>query len=82
MRPATTLSPVGLLTREDGSRLRLITGPAPAGDQPRPVTIAVVGASMNAGKTTTAAHLVRGLRQSGLRVGAAKTTGTGAGGDI
>lgn len=83
MRPATTLSPVGLLARDDRSRLRLSPGApprqAPAGE--RPLTIAVVGASMNAGKTTTAAHLVRGLRRAGLRVGAAKATGTGAGGD-
>jgi hypothetical protein len=45
------------------------------------VTIAVVGTSMNSGKTTTAAHLVRGLRAAGLVVSAAKVTGTGAGGD-
>jgi hypothetical protein len=46
------------------------------------VTIAVVGAAMNAGKTTTAAQLVRGLARAGLQVGAAKVTGTGAGGDL
>lgn len=82
MRPATTLQPVGMLAREDGSRLRLVSGPTPGAVAARPVTIAVVGAAMNAGKTTTAAHLVRGLRQAGLLVGAAKTTGTGAGGDV
>jgi hypothetical protein len=37
---------------------------------------------MNSGKTTTAAHLVRGLCLAGINVGAAKTTGTGAGGDV
>jgi hypothetical protein len=36
---------------------------------------------MNAGKTTTVAGVVRGLKQAGLRVGTAKVTGTGAGGD-
>jgi hypothetical protein len=36
---------------------------------------------MDAGKTESAACLVRGLTQSGLRVGFAKVTGTGAGGD-
>jgi hypothetical protein len=48
---------------------------------PRPVTIASLGTSMNAGKTTAAAHLVRGLVRAGLRVGAAKITGTGSGND-
>jgi molybdopterin-guanine dinucleotide biosynthesis protein len=37
---------------------------------------------MNAGKTETAAHIVRGLSLAGYRVGAAKLTGTGAGGDV
>lgn len=84
MRPATTLEPVGLLATADGSRLRLEPGPEPrlTTTPDRPLTIAVVGASMNAGKTTTAAHLVRGMRRAGLRVGAAKATGTGAGGDV
>jgi hypothetical protein len=36
---------------------------------------------MNSGKTTSAAHLIRGLASAGLRVGAAKVTGTGASGD-
>ncbi|MEP3598431.1 MAG: hypothetical protein ABJN26_00865 [Stappiaceae bacterium] len=42
----------------------------------------VFGTSMNAGKTTTAASLVKGLRAAGYTVGAAKITGTGAGGDL
>lgn len=75
MGPPTTLAPVGLLTTADGSRLRLASGSTRRPATARPVTIAVVGAAMNAGKTTTAAHLVRGLRRAGLRVGAAKTTG-------
>lgn len=45
-------------------------------------TIIVVGTSMNAGKTTSAAALIHGLNAAGLRVGAAKITGTGAGGDF
>ncbi|MEO8443952.1 MAG: hypothetical protein ABI567_02980 [Gammaproteobacteria bacterium] len=36
---------------------------------------------MDAGKTTSAAFLVRGLTLAGLRVGYGKITGTGAGGD-
>ena len=49
---------------------------------PRPPVIAVVGAAMNSGKTTTVAKLVQGLATGGERVGAIKVTGTGAGGDI
>jgi hypothetical protein len=37
---------------------------------------------MNAGKTTVVTQLVRGLSQSGMRVGACKVTGTGSGGDL
>ena len=36
---------------------------------------------MNAGKTTTAANLIKGLVKANVKVGAAKVTGTGAGGD-
>lgn len=85
MGPATSLQPIGLLADHRGTRINL-HDQTPAGPTqrsgPRPVTIAVVGASMSAGKTTTAAHLVRGMRAAGLEVGAAKTTGTGAGGDL
>jgi hypothetical protein len=35
-----------------------------------------VGSSMDSGKTTTAAHLVRGLKKAGMRVGFIKLTGT------
>lgn len=84
MGSATTLEPVGLLATADGTRMRLVAGTDPrlGAGVDRPLTIAVVGAAMNAGKTTTAAQLVRGMRRAGLRVGAAKTTGTGAGGDV
>jgi hypothetical protein len=86
MSGATTLDPVGLLLDARGHRANLLDGALSSGGRPvlgsRPVTIAVAGASMNAGKTTTAAHLVRGLHAAGLRVGAAKVTGTGAGGDV
>lgn len=40
--------------------------------------LVVVGASMNAGKTTTIGMLVRVLRLAGKRVAAAKITGTAA----
>jgi molybdopterin-guanine dinucleotide biosynthesis protein len=44
-------------------------------------TTLVVGTSMNAGKTTTAAAIIRGLSQAGIRVGAGKVTGSGSGKD-
>lgn len=83
MRRATQLLPLGLLADGGGQviNLRRYALPRVEGSVRRPVTIAVVGTSMNSGKTTTAAHLVRGLRAAGLRVAAAKVTGTGAGGD-
>ncbi len=39
-------------------------------------TVLVVGASMNAGKTTTAAQIIRSLTGQGARVSAGKITGT------
>ena len=82
MDPPTRIAPVGLLHDHAGQRINLRDhGLTPAPYAGRPTTIAVVGTSMNSGKTTTTAHLVRGLRAAGLRVGAAKVTGTGAGGD-
>ncbi len=44
--------------------------------------IAVVGTSMNSGKTTSAAAIVRGLHKAGKNVVAIKSTGTGAGNDL
>lgn len=84
MGPATELHPVGILCDAQGQRLNLsgaAVEPLTRPGRARAPRIAVLGSSMNAGKTTTAAHLVRGLRAANLRVGAAKVTGTGAGGD-
>ncbi|WP_432485313.1 DUF1611 domain-containing protein [Kineococcus esterisolvens] len=84
VQAATRLEPVGLLTDAGGRVVNLRdhrpSPPPPTG--PRPPLVAVVGTSMNSGKTTTAAALVRGLTAAGFRVGAAKATGTGAGGDL
>ncbi len=84
MKPATRLQPVGLVAAADGTvvNLRDHRLPDPSGLAPRPHTLVVVGTSMNSGKTTTAAGLIRGFSRRGLRVGSAKVTGTGAGGDI
>jgi hypothetical protein len=80
----TKIVPLGLLVDPTGSRLNLsrwALPPAPPVTK-KPLTLAVVGSMMNSGKTTTAAHLVRGLVRAGRRLGAAKVTGTGAGGDV
>ncbi len=81
---ATTITPLGLLGDSEGKRINLKdwTLPVTSYISQLPPTIAVVGTSMNSGKTTTVANLIKGLHLSGLKVGAAKITGTGAGGDI
>ncbi len=82
----TELQPLGLLADAAGRRLNLADfcnadhAGAPSLAMRAP-TIASLGTSMNAGKTTSAAYLVRGLVRAGLRVGAAKVTGTGSGND-
>jgi hypothetical protein len=86
MATATQLEPVGLLADETGRTVNLrdyapvSSGPATSPGR-RPRTVLVAGTAMNAGKTTVAAHLVKGLSGHGIRVGGAKVTGTGAGGD-
>jgi len=87
MANPTAIEPLGLLAR-DGQVVNLADyAPyrvqstsvlrAPSG----PPVVAVVGTSMDSGKTTVAAALVRGLTAAGLRVCAGKVTGTGAGRD-
>lgn len=82
--PPTTIQPIGLIADDEGLVLNLREAGLPV--QPyrttRPPVLGVVGTSMNAGKTTTAAHLIRGLSRAGHTVGAAKVTGTGAGRDL
>lgn len=84
MKSPTRITPLGLLAAADGEplNLRQFALPEPEEGTKMPIAIGIVGTSMNAGKTTTAAYLVRGLRAAGLNVGAAKVTGTGAGGDV
>lgn len=82
-RGPTRISPLGLLTGSDGCVLNLDDfALTPEGRCTElPPVIAIVGTAMDAGKTQTAAYLVRGLRAAGLRAGYLKITGTGAGGD-
>ncbi len=83
MKRPTTIIPLGFVGDADGHRLNLADWglSKPAATPSRPYTIAVTGTTMNAGKTTTAANLIKGLVKANIRVGAAKVTGTGAGGD-
>lgn len=82
-KPATRLLPLGLVTGSGGRVLNLahyalspVTAPG------RMPVIGVVGAAMNAGKTTATAAFVHGLTRAGWQVAAIKATGTGAFGDL
>lgn len=83
MGVATQVVPVGLIGDRSGRVINLADYALPAlpAARQRPFTVAVVGTSMNAGKTETVTHTIRGLREAGYVVGAAKVTGTGSGGD-
>jgi Domain of unknown function (DUF1611_C) P-loop domain len=83
MKPPTAILPLGLLCDAAGKVLNLSRTGLAARTLPasRPPVVAVLGTSMNSGKTTTCQSLVRGCVQRGLRVAAAKVTGTGSGGD-
>lgn len=82
MKPPTRVQPLGLLCDAQGRVINLAqhARPAPAASGALTV-IGVVGASMNAGKTSAVASLVHGLESAGYRTAAIKATGTGAFGD-
>ena len=79
-RGPTEIEALGILGDAHGQALNLrhyaLHPQRAEGSMPR--LIVVAGTSMDSGKTTAGAHLVRGLSRAGLRVGAAKVTGTGA----
>lgn len=83
MKQPTRIQPLGILADASGDRLNLASFALPDAPTPmrRPAVYVVCGSTMNAGKTTMAAHTLRGLKSRGLSVGAAKVTGTGAGCD-
>ena len=80
----TRIKPLGLLADTDRYPLNLRDWSIDGRSIPQqlPLVLVVAGTAMNAGKTTTAARLIKGFQRAGKRVGAAKVTGTGAGGDI
>lgn len=85
IKRATRLQPIGVLATREGAPLNLSAAALPLREAPRgaprPIVITVLGTSMNAGKTTVAANVIRNLRKQNLKVGAVKLTGTGSGGD-
>lgn len=83
VRNATDITPLGLIGDDRGTPLNLADFALPLAPDPTvaPRTIAVIGTSMNSGKTTTVHYLVHSLTKAGHRVGATKVTGTGSGGD-
>ncbi|NBQ67988.1 MAG: DUF1611 domain-containing protein [Nitrosomonadaceae bacterium] len=83
VKAPTSIEPIGLLLDSHNQRINLRDTALPklVSLFPRPYTVAVTGTAMNAGKTTTAATLIRGLVNAGCTVGAAKVTGTGSGRD-
>ncbi|HET8795031.1 MAG TPA: DUF1611 domain-containing protein [Arthrobacter sp.] len=81
----TAIEPMGLLSRhgkvvnlQDAAPHQIHSSSQLPG---RPPVIAVLGTSMNSGKSTTLGCLVKGLTAAGLNVSAGKATGTGAGND-
>lgn len=83
VKQATRITPFGLLADADGNRINLRDFRLPKSNfhTPQPLILVVTGTSMNSGKTTACANLVKGFVRRKLKVGAAKLTGTGAGAD-
>lgn len=85
VRRATRIQPIGVLATPDGRPVNLadaaLTSPIAATPSRQPVVVVVLGSSMNSGKTTTAANVIRSLKGQNLKVAAVKLTGTGSGGD-
>lgn len=83
VRNATDIMPIGLVGDGHGRALNVADfalRPVVV-QRERPPTVAVIGTSMNSGKTTTIHYLVHGLSRAGAKPGATKVTGTGSGGD-
>ncbi len=85
MSAPTTIKPIGLLKNANGDVMNLKDYAMNALDienKSRPVTIAILGTGMDAGKTTAASDLVKGMTRAGEHVGFGKMTGTGLSSDI
>ena len=86
MLPPTKIMPLGLIGDCDGNPLNIkdyrIRFETENVSNTSAKVILVVGTAMNAGKTFTAASVIRGLGEAGYRVAGIKATGTGSGGDL
>ncbi len=82
-RRPTEIIPIGLIGDSDGQPINISEYALPRviPNRQRPRTIAVIGTSMNSGKTTTVGSLILGLRRAGGSPGGTKVTGTGSGAD-
>ncbi len=79
VKPPTRLRVLGLVSDQHGEVVSQCSfGLEHLRDEPAGEVILVVGASMDSGKTTVAGLLTRALSRAGLRVAAAKVTGTAA----
>ncbi|MDO5673873.1 MAG: DUF1611 domain-containing protein [bacterium] len=82
MKRPTQVVPLGLLADAAHNTLNLERYAMLSTISPHGIhAIAVVGAAMNSGKTTSVASLVHGFKRAGFRVAALKVTGTGSFGD-
>jgi len=79
----TELEVLGGLTDSTGAQMSVedVMVDLPPDAVPALGTIVVLGSSMNAGKTTVASAIARGLSLAGIQVGAGKVTGSGSGKD-
>lgn len=83
MRQPTEVQPLGLLLDAEGRVLNTDAYRVPAGLEPARIpVVAVVGTTMNSGKTTATVALSHGLTRAGWTVGTLKGTGTGSFGDF
>ena len=86
MLPPTKIMPLGLIGDDAGNPLNIkdyrINFDTESASNASAKVILVVGTAMNAGKTFTAASVIRGLGEAGYRVAGIKATGTGSGGDL
>jgi Domain of unknown function (DUF1611_C) P-loop domain len=83
IKTPTRVQPIGRLTGVSGQVINLSAFSFPkATARPSIPVIAVIGTSMNSGKTTATAALAHGLKTAGWQVAALKGTGTGSFGDF
>lgn len=83
MEPATELRPLARVVDGAGEAINIADHALSERPMcPRATVIAVFGTSMNAGKTTAACALARGLSRAGKATMGLKVTGTGAFGDV